>query len=68
MPDDRIEEIGDWLVNLSRLPELLGAQLVRSELTYVLFGLDVEFPRTAPSERWEDFYARRLVEHFAANR
>ena len=55
----------DWLVNLSRLPELLGARLVRSELTYLLVGLDREFTRTAPPERWEDFYARRLVEHFA---
>jgi hypothetical protein len=56
----------DWLVNLSRLPELLGVKPVRSELTYLLVGLDQEFTRTAPSERWEDFYARRLVEHFGA--
>ncbi|HEY3060806.1 MAG TPA: hypothetical protein VGL99_17740 [Chloroflexota bacterium] len=55
----------DWLVNLSRLPELLGTQPVRSELTYLLVGLDQEFTRAAPSEPWEDFYARRLIEHFA---
>ena len=56
----------DWLVNLSRLPELLGTKPVRSELTYLLVGLDQEFTRMAPSERWEEFYARRLVEHFGA--
>jgi hypothetical protein len=56
----------DWLVNLSRLPELLGTKPVRSELTYLLVGLDQEFTRMALSERWEEFYARRLVEHFGA--
>jgi hypothetical protein len=58
----------DWLVNLSRLHELMGAKPVRSELTYLLVGLDQEFTRTAPSERWEDFYARRLIEYFATKR
>ena len=56
----------DWLVNLSRLPQLLDTTVVRSELTHVLVGLDKEFTRAAPTERWEDFYARRLVEHFGA--
>jgi hypothetical protein len=55
----------DWLVNLSRLPELLGTKPVRSELTYLLVGIDREYTREAASERWEDFYARRLIEHFA---
>jgi hypothetical protein len=58
----------EWLVQLSRLPQLLGTKPVRSELTYLLVGLDQEFTRSAPSERWEDFYARRLVEHFGAKR
>jgi hypothetical protein len=56
----------NWLVNLSRLPDVLGIKPARSELTYLLVGLDQEYTRTAPSERWEEFYARRLVEHFAA--
>jgi hypothetical protein len=34
----------------------------------LLVGLDQDFTRTAPSERWEDFYARRLIEYFAAKR
>jgi hypothetical protein len=55
----------DWLLNLSRLPDLLGARPVRSELTYLLVGLDKEYTTTAPSEVWEDFYAARLLAHFS---
>jgi hypothetical protein len=55
----------DWLVNLSRLPELVDAKPVRSELTYLLVGLDKEYTQTAPTERWEDFYAARLIQHFS---
>jgi hypothetical protein len=54
----------DWLLNLSRLPDLLSTRPVRSELTYRLVGLDKEYTATAPSEAWEDFYASRLLEHF----
>jgi hypothetical protein len=56
----------DWLVNLSELPNLLGTKPVRSELTYMLVSLDKEYTRVAPEDRWEDFYARGLIEHFAA--
>ncbi len=55
----------DWLVNLSSLADQLGARPVRSELTFVLVALDKEYTRDAPSEKWEDFYAERLIEHFA---
>jgi hypothetical protein len=58
----------DWLINLSRLPDLLGTRPVRSELTYALVGLDKEYVKTAPSERWEDFYATRLVQQLPAQR
>ena len=34
----------DWLVNLSKLSELLGAMPVRSELTYMLVKLDKDQP------------------------
>jgi hypothetical protein len=54
----------DWLVNLSRLPELLSAKPVRSELTYTLVKLEKDFSREAPSESWERYYARGLLEHF----
>ena len=56
----------DWLVNLSRLPDLIGTRPVRSELTYTLVGLDKEYVKTGPSERWEDFYAKRLVQQLTA--
>jgi hypothetical protein len=55
----------DWLVSLSRLPDLLGVRPVRSELTSLLVGLDKEYTATAPSEAWADFYAARLLEHFS---
>lgn len=54
----------DWLLNLSRLPDLLGSRPVRSEVTYLLVGLDKDYTATAPPEAWEDFYASRLLAHF----
>ena len=47
---------------------LLGARSaapVRSELVYLLVGLDREFTSNAPAVAWEPYYAQRLVEHFA---
>jgi hypothetical protein len=57
----------DWLTNLSALPHALGTRPVRSELTWLLVGLDREFTRDKPAQPWEQFYAQRLVQHFAAN-
>lgn len=54
----------DWLLTLSELPELLGSPPVRSELVYELVALGREFTSAQPDERWEDFYARRLLERF----
>ena len=53
-----------WLTTLSELPDLLGAKPVRSELTYMLVRLDKEYLERSPAERWEDYYADALVEHF----
>jgi len=55
----------DWLVNLSALARVLGARPVRSELTWLLVGLDREFTRDSPAQSWEEYYAQRLVQHFA---
>jgi hypothetical protein len=55
----------DWLVNLSPLPHILGSRPVRSELTWLLVGLDREFTRDKPTQPWEDFYAQRVAQHFA---
>jgi hypothetical protein len=65
--DDWASWYADWLTRLSELPALLGAAPVRSELTYMLVRLDKEYGADAPAEPWEDYYARRLEEHFAAS-
>jgi hypothetical protein len=62
--DDWASWYTDWLVRLSELPDLLGAPPVRSELVYMLVGLDKEYTERQPAEPWEDYYARGLLEHF----
>jgi hypothetical protein len=54
----------DWLVNLSGLPELLGATPVRSELTWMLVQLGKDYEAAQPDEPWPQWFASRLVEHF----
>jgi hypothetical protein len=58
----------DWLVNLSALPRILGVRPVRSELTWLLVGLDREYSTEKRAMSWEEFYADRLVQHFASNK
>ena len=58
----------DWLANLSSLPQVLGEKPVRSELTYLLVGLDKEFTRDKRAAPWEEFYAMRLHQHFASSK
>jgi hypothetical protein len=55
----------DWLSRLTELPQLLGTEPVRSELTFKLVQLDKEFTKEQPGGAWEDFYAERLIEHFS---
>jgi hypothetical protein len=55
-----------WLSEWSELPGLLGAKPVRSELVYVLVGLDKRYTAESPGEAWEAFYAREILEHFQA--
>jgi hypothetical protein len=54
-----------WLLNLSELPELLGAKPVRSHLVHALVQLDREYAASGSSERWEDVYARELPARLA---
>ena len=54
----------DWLVNLSKLAELVGTRPVRSELTSLLVGLDKEYVQAKPTEPWEEYYATALIRHF----
>jgi hypothetical protein len=63
--DDWASWYAEWLVTLSELPELLGAKVVRSELTYMLVRLDKEYTERRVAERWEDYYARELIRHFS---
>jgi hypothetical protein len=53
-----------WLINLSELPDLLGAKPVRSELIYLLVSLDKQYATEAPGEAWEPYYARQILSHF----
>jgi hypothetical protein len=52
----------DWLLNLSELPELLGARPVRSHLVHALVQLERDYAAATPDQPWEDWYAERLAE------
>jgi hypothetical protein len=54
----------DWLVNHSELQSVLGSQVVRSELTYLLVKLDKDYVSTSPSQKWEDYYAEGLIKEY----
>jgi hypothetical protein len=64
--DDWASWYSEWLTTLSELPDLLGRRPVRSELTYLLVQLDKDYAAESPGRPWEEFYARRLVAHFAS--
>jgi hypothetical protein len=53
----------DWLLDLSELSDVLGARPVRSHLVHALVELDRGFD-AGGGERWEDAYARGLVDRF----
>jgi hypothetical protein len=55
----------DWLLNLSELPETLGAKPVRGHLVHALVQLDRDYTAEQPGERWEDWYAARLAGRLA---
>jgi hypothetical protein len=63
--DDWASWYADWLVNLSELGTLLGVTPVRSELTYLLVSLDKQYTASQPGQPWEDYYAQRILDHFA---
>jgi hypothetical protein len=55
----------NWLLDLSELPKLLGGRPVRSHLVHALVELDREHIASGSDERWEEVYARGLLERFA---
>ena len=62
--DDWASWYADWLINLSELPALVGAKPVRSELVYLLVGLDKDYTAADQDQPWESYYAGRIVGHF----
>ena len=62
--DDWASFYADWLTQHSELGEVLGAVPVRSHLVHALVECDRDYTRNAPAERWEDWYAARLIERF----
>ena len=62
--DDWASWYAQWLIDLSELPDLLGAKPVRSELIYLLVSLDKQYTAENPAEPWESYYARRIACHF----
>jgi hypothetical protein len=53
----------DWLIEHSELPEILGAKPIRSELVWLLVGLDRDYTQMSPDTPWPRWYAERIVEH-----
>jgi len=64
--DDWATWYSDWLTRLSELPEILGTAPVRSELTYLLVKLDQDYAAQSPAEPWPEWYASRILDHFAS--
>jgi len=64
--DDWATWYSDWLVNHSELPQLVGRDPVRSDLTWMLVQLDKDYTAQSPDAKWEDWYAERVLQHFTA--
>jgi hypothetical protein len=56
----------DWLLELSELPQLLGAKPVRSELVWLLVELDRDYARASPDTSWPTWYAERILERLGS--
>jgi hypothetical protein len=56
----------DWLSNLSELPDLLGQKPVRSELVWLLVGLDKQYAEQQLAAPWPEYYAGRIIAELSA--
>jgi hypothetical protein len=65
--DDWSSWYSDWLVNLSELPEILGAKPVRGEVTAALVALAKDYGERRRDESWEEYYAQGIVERFGTD-
>ena len=50
-----------WLLNLSDFPDILGKEMLESELVYLLVKLDKEYSQKNPDQKWEEYYAMRIL-------
>ncbi len=55
---------GHHMLKLTKFPVIVGKMVVRSELIYKLVELDKEYKKLKPQERWEDYYAKKLLDYF----
>ena len=62
--DDWASFYADWLTRHSELGEALGRAPVRSHLVHALVECERDYATASPAERWEDWYAARVVERF----
>jgi hypothetical protein len=58
--DDWASWYADWLLDLSELPEVLGARPVRSHLVHALVQLDRDHTAGQGESPWPEFYAQHL--------
>jgi hypothetical protein len=63
--DDWASFYADWLIDHSELPETLGRAPTRSHLVHELVESERAFTESAPEERWQDFYADRIIARFS---
>ena len=62
--DDWASFYGDWLIEHSELPDVLGGAPTRSHLVHELVDAERAYGESAPDERWEDWYAARITARF----
>jgi hypothetical protein len=62
--DDWASFYADWLIDHSELPDTLGRVPTRSHLVHELVECDRAFAEGAPTARWPDFYADRIINRF----
>lgn len=60
----------DWAIwyadyLFDKLPKFLHEEMIRSEIIYNLVLLDKMYTAEAPEIRWNEFYARYLLENYA---
>jgi len=64
--DDWASWYAGWLLDLSELPELLGARPVHSHLVHTLVQCDRDHTTARTDDPWPQAYARDLVRRFRA--